>query len=198
MKNVLIPFFAPINMGPDGRGVAITSSTAALSDGFTPSGTALNAGNPPNQDEQAIVTYKDADPDTVDVFIVRYVSHSSAVAAAYMARYNGMINSNGTRNTAYQNFIVVQRLLSTPAKQQVIAHELMHVLLNLEHRTDNPNTSEPEFADSATSLFYESSATDSNGRLLAKRIGPFAHLGGAFIDEDDVEVIRDFAEILPT
>jgi hypothetical protein len=190
--------YGKIDMGPDGRGVEIKPETAVLSNGFTPSSVVLGQGRDPTDDEKAIITYKDSDQNTVDVFIVNQINHIEfPFAAAYMSRYNKMINPNGTRNTAYQNFIVIQRDLSAPAKQQVVGHELMHVLLNVEHREDKASTQDTEFADPVTSLFYESPTTDWNDRLVAKRIGPFPDLGGGFMGEDDTRGIRSVAEGLP-
>jgi uncharacterized delta-60 repeat protein len=177
-----------LNVGPDGNGVALSGAGAHLLDGFTPKRDAiLSDVNEPTDDEKAIVTFKDADPNTIDVFFVEHIVHETGIGVAYTASRNNMKNLDGTPNTAYQNFIVIERLVAEEDKQRTLAHEVMHVLLNRGHR----DSSEP-----ADSLFYRSSATDSNGRLRAKRIGPFA-LPGGFMSEDDTRMIRDKAEVLP-
>ena len=66
-----------------------------------------------------------------------------------------------------------------------LAHEIMHILLNAEHRLGEPNTA----------LFKVTSVnTDVAG---TKRIGPYPDAATAGVGNSDTATIRSVAEALP-
>jgi len=129
----------------------------------------------------------DEDPDSIDVFYVDRRKDGGG-AHSYPAR------ANRTRNASAMNFVVF------PADPSVryaytLPHELMHILLNDEHRTIGVGYSadEPD-----VSLFFPSESKE-NTLDGAKRIGPFPYSNEAAADlvKQDTFVIRNSAFMLP-
>lgn len=90
--------------------------------------------------------------------------------------------ANATQNPAYQNFCVVSASIYTAL---TIPHEVMHVLLNASHRSNEPDTA----------LFYEFSPA---GKPVGgpKRIGPYPDAQSAGVGNDDTMQIRSIVEVL--
>lgn len=148
-------------------------------DGFTPN-PAFPAMATPNEDEEAIIGFKDDIYDTLDIFYIEAIPHSNAVA--YYESYNA------TGDDAYSNWVVMcadTRIFST------LGHEVLHILLNAPHRVDA--SGDP--LDPVTALFYPEGIPQSVGST--KRIGPYPDAAAAGVGDNDTEVIRAATENLP-
>jgi hypothetical protein len=165
-----------IDMGEEGDpGVALPGK---MLDGFLRSIGVLI----PTEDEEAIVAFKDADENSIDVFYVEKIFRVENPAAEVPAvAYNQ--DRNRTGNPALQNFVV----LSGPSKRVFsLPHEFMHILWNGPHRGGEPQTA----------LFWAPTSPnkDVDG---TKRIGPYPDAETAGIGNDDTTTIRSTAEDLP-
>jgi hypothetical protein len=141
-------------------------------------------GGPWTADEKQAFWHDSNDPTVIDVYIFHMWEVNNIVpGATYIARLHP-----GADNAKKRNNII----LNGPAmldKPLVLAHEIMHVLLNSDHRDGHgggPN-------DPAEALFKGG----SRGKPVegTKRIGPFKV--GAHVGDRDTFTIRDSALALP-
>jgi hypothetical protein len=164
-------------------------SPLSVQDGFTPNANANIGlgGNDPTRDEADVAAMTDADPNSVDIFFVDRIALAGSFdpgGVAYNTGWNFVTNQDGSRNKAFQNFMVVQGVPQAQGRGHVVAHEMMHLLLNQGHRTNEP-----------TVALFNTRDNDQSGIFVSKRIGPFV-IDGA-IGSDDTFRIRDVAENLP-
>jgi hypothetical protein len=134
----------------------------------------------PTPDEQAIVDFKDTDTNSIDVFYVPALPDEARGGKAYRQ------GSNGSGDARYQNFCVLDSQPGFAAKELILAHEIMHILLNSSHRDDDPSVA----------LFAGAGDDEPPGKPVTgrKRIGPFPNAGPG---ENDTFTIRANAESLP-
>jgi hypothetical protein len=165
-----------INMGQGNSGVAFPARQgASYSDGFDATLTLTVPALSP--DEDALFGLKDGDKDSIDIF---FADFSAATAAGFGQRgfaYQQIINLTG--NIKGQNNI----LMSSNRTTLTMPHEIMHILLNANHR-----------ADPATALF-KGGTTPSKAVGGTKRIGPYPD--AAIIGRADTTTIRQSSETLP-
>lgn len=172
-----------IDMGGTGD-PGVTLPAAFASGNYTSSrgGAVGDDAGEPTPSEQAIVGYKDADDNSIDIFYVDgvFVGPVEVGGIAYITS----LNLSG--NAAYARFCVVSGINAVPF---TVAHECLHILLNIGHR----NISSP--MDFIEALFFSPTSLD---RAVdgTKRIGPYPPptLGGWV---DDTYTIREVAESLP-
>jgi len=127
-------------------------------------------------DELAMIALKDGDANSVDVFYVDSYTGSPTVMEAYPE----VRNQSGV--PAGENFVVART--NATYQNSVLAHEMMHILLNAPHRNGEPSTA----------LFR---SLQVGGVAGTKRIGPYPDAQAAGVGYDDSETIRGTAEILP-
>lgn len=158
-----------------GSGDPGVTQPAALNDGYT-AGALLN---PPNDDEQAVIAFKDNDPNTLDVFYVENLTNSGGRGTSYpKAR-------NLSGDSKYNNWVVINNGSAGGGDPHNLAHEIMHILLNAPHR-----------ADPSTALFRGGTDYDKNVNGT-KRIGPYPDATAAGVGENDTNTIRTNAEVFP-
>lgn len=165
-----------------GQGEPGITLPASLFYGFTPS---LGVVTDPTPSETAVILQKDGDVNSIDVFYVPHITDNSSLAQAYpRAR-----NQTSPHNHWFQNFIV----MGPGAVLLTLSHEIMHILLNAPHRTDQQGT----FLDPTTALFHPVAVSGIPVRG-PKRIGPYPDAKAKGVGEDDTYVIRSNAEQLPS
>jgi|GEM_PF-3534698 len=166
-----------VNLGAGSAGVDFpTYPGANYADGFDM--TLALVATTITPDEHALFSLKDADKDSIDIF---YVDFSTATEGAIGVR-GGTLNSqinNATGTLKLQNNIV----MSSNRTTLTAPHEILHVLLNSNHRPDP-----------ATALF-KGGTTASKDVGGTKRIGPYPE--AATVGNNDVTTIRKAAEKLP-
>jgi hypothetical protein len=135
-----------------------------------------------NADERELLNHLDADNNTVDFMYVPDLNDglgNAVRATAYRA------GRNSTGNPAFQNFVVVG-----PTRSELsVAHELMHILLNISHRLSGTGA----WLDATTALFHGTTTKAVDG---TKRIGPYPAAASG-VGNDDTTTIRNNAEQLP-
>ena len=124
----------------------------------------------------------DDDNNSVDFVYVPDLNNGFGISVK-ATTYNA--NRNATGNAKFQNFVV----LGPTRTDLSVAHELMHVLLNIPHRV-TPNN---EFLDATTALFRRTTTKAVAG---TKRIGPYPAAASG-VGNDDTTKIRSKAEQLP-
>lgn len=135
--------------------------------------------NPPNDDESALLMYKDAVYETIDVFYVDYFTFPRAMACSYYSAFN---KSNVPQRN---NWIVINS--QHTGHPHLLGHEIMHILLNSGHRT---RLNEPD-----TALFNRIQNTlNVSG---PRRIGPYPDATTQQTGTKDTTILRDSAESLP-
>jgi hypothetical protein len=132
----------------------------------------------PSEDEIAFSLSKDADQNTIDIFFIKRFKSSVPVRA--LSYYSAL---NATGNSAISNFVVIS---SERVQVFTMPNEIMHVLLNRDHRDFEP----------FDSLFY-SPTSEVNMVMGTKRIGPFPQAEIYNVGNDDATVMRSTAETLP-
>jgi hypothetical protein len=147
----------------------------SLLDGFLTSTGVLTV---PNSDEQAIVAFRDSDPDTIDIFYVDQTTEATIPLLKGVA-YPAVRNATG--DSAFQGFVVLSRRRNA----LTIAHEIMHVLLNSAHRVNEPRTA----------LLHPTDPGKDPDKQ--KRMGPYPDAQGAGVGVRDTETVRSNAETLP-
>src|SRR5439155_17199469 len=120
----------------------------------------------------AFSPHRDQDPNSIDVFYIspnpgiKDPTHPNLVIPGVTYNEARLGLTDQTKKKAAQNFIVLvggKKPVSTPF---VLAHELMHILLNRGHRiTGTPGSFTP--LDPNTALFFGAPGPNS------KRIGPY-------------------------
>lgn len=128
-----------------------------------------------SEDEIAFSRSKDSDSNTIDIFFVKHVVPS--VAIAYYS------SQNNTGKPALSNFIVID---ANAARPFTMPHEIMHILLNRGHRNFEPSTA----------LFY-SPTSQFKTTAGKKRIGPYPQSKTNNVGDDDTTTLRANAETLP-
>lgn len=168
-----------INIG-DGNGV-LNNAALLLAAPFIISDTP--AVHDPTPYEQAIVTFKDSSLNTIDIFYGHTFSDVTGDPSLYAAiSYPASLNQTG--DNRYKNMILMNA--GGAHGDLTLAHEMMHILRNSGHRS----------ADPETALLYPTSPVgkDVGG---PKRMGPYPDAKTAGVGQDDTEVVRSNAEVLP-
>jgi len=166
---------------------------AALNSGLTVSGSEINGQfifTQFNPGEQAIVIQNAID-DTIDVFYLETVQHSSG--PIYAAAYHKAANQVIPAEPRGHNFVVMStvNINGDPSGPFTLGHEVMHILLDMGHRDQAGMPQDPP-----TSLFRK--ATGDNTVTGKKRIGPNSDTAAAnAAGHDDTFIIRGVAEFLP-
>ncbi|MBP9225459.1 MAG: hypothetical protein KBF76_16430 [Verrucomicrobiales bacterium] len=136
----------------------------------------------PTADEREALNHLDADNNTVDFLYVPDLNDGLGNGVRATA-YNAW--RNGTGIAAFKNFVVVG-----PSRSELsVAHEMMHILLNLPHRMSAGGA----WLDPDTALFH---GTNSKAVHGTKRIGPYPATGSS-VGNDDTTTIRTNSEQLP-
>ncbi|MDA1142440.1 MAG: hypothetical protein O3B01_28075, partial [Planctomycetota bacterium] len=162
-----------IDIGGQGDpGIALP---AAMQDGYT-------RGNIPraalNDDEQAIIAFKDNDADSIDFLYVDELKSPAGNNVRATAYRKG---SNQTGNPEGQSFVVMGPTRGVLS----VAHEPIHIMLDSSHRgADEPNTA----------LFHPTTTNAVNG---TKRMGPYPDAANANVGNADTTNLRASAESLP-
>ncbi len=167
----------PVDIDIGGEGDPGKKLPSAMLDGFS------RSDNPKRMetltdDEKAIVAFKDSEADSIDVFYVDRVFTDDTPPASI--RGHAFINKfNETGDAKYQNFV----LISATKGPFTTPHEFLHVLLDSEHRADDPETA-----------LFKSPTSSSNAVGGTKRVGPYKDDGSG---DMDTRTIRATAENLP-
>lgn len=169
-----------VDMGPGGNGVMLPAS---LQDGDFVVGQI-----DPNtdfhlvfsQDELDVITERDGDENSIDVFYIEVITGLSARAHSYTA--TGAAPASSQAGVMGTNWIIVE----DDPKPFTLAHELMHILLDSGHRS----------GEHLTSLFLDGTS-DTPAVDGTKRIGPNAATAAGAPGESDTTTLRNNAEDLP-
>jgi hypothetical protein len=141
----------------------------------------------PTPSEQAVVAFKDADPNSIDVFYVDMLFAHPPGAFIPVPGTSVPRFWNLTGNRDFQNFIVL------PSRRNgrrvlTLGHEIMHILLNQGHPRGG--------GDPSTALFH--TTEDHKRPDSTKRIGPYPDAQAAGVGQRDTETIRSTVENLPS